>query len=241
MFPSEPIHREKEQGMAECIPMQKHYRFVRLLLQPVAKIYFRLRVTGEENLPRQGGLLLAANHCSYLDPPLIGVGLSRQICYLAKEELFRIPLFGLLLRWFGTYSVNRKQGDIRAVRTMLRLLQEDKALLIFPEGTRSENGRLLPLEEGLAWLSLRSGVPIVPLYVSGSWRALPRGRWFPRPHPVNVIIGKTIFPESAGEDPSQKSNIERLTAQVTQALLALRNQIEPLEDEAGLKNPIGKP
>ena len=162
--------------------MQLHYRIHWYLLKPLIQSYFRLQTWGCENIPQTGPVLLAANHSSYLDPPLIALAIPRQITFLAKEELFRIPLFGRYIRWVGTHPVSRGQGDVKAMRSALKLLGENKALLVFPEGTRSFDGELQPLENGVSWLSLKTGAPLIPVYVAGQIRRCREKRFSPDRH-----------------------------------------------------------
>lgn len=174
--------------------MQFHYKVQWHLLRPIVRSYFRLSAQGCEHIPPSGPLLLAANHCSYLDPPLIALGLPRQITFLAKAELFSVPIFSQLIRWNGAFPVARGQGDMKALRQALRLLQEEKALLVFPEGTRSPDGRLQPLESGVSWLAIKSGAPVVPLYIGGTYEAFSREAKWPRPSKVHITVGPLLHP-----------------------------------------------
>lgn len=198
--------------------MQFHYKIQWFPLRLLARSYFRLTVKGIEHIPPTGPILLAANHCSYLDPPMIGLGLPRQISFLAKQELFRIPLLGMWLRWVGSFPVARGQGDMKALRTSLRLLKDDAVILLFPEGTRSHDGTLQPLETGVAWLAIQSGAPVLPVYVVGTQRAMPRGAWFPRPYRVIVDFGECLQSPNYETKPGRKE-IEQFTKQL-QAVLS---------------------
>jgi 1-acyl-sn-glycerol-3-phosphate acyltransferase len=214
--------------------MSFFYRFHWQLLWPIVRSYFRLSVQGGEQIPSTGPILLAANHCSYLDPPLIALGIPRQLTFLAKAELFSYPILAGWFRRIGVYPVARGQGDARAVRTALRLLRESKALLLFPEGTRSSNGELQPLEEGVAWLSLKSGVLIVPVYLSGTFRSFPRQAWFPRPVRVRMGVGAPIWPGSIAPDRPQAERIVALNERLKQELIRLKNHQE-FQNAAGTR------
>lgn len=189
--------------------MTMWYRFVWFFLQPLVRLYFRLTVEGKENMPKTGPVLLASNHCSHLDPPLIALSVFRRLTFLAKEELFSVPVLGSLILSFGAHPVARRQGDVKAIRTALRLLKEGDVLLIFPEGTRSEDGHLQIFENGLAWLSLRAGVPVVPMHITGTYEAYPKGARFPRPAKVHVRLGAPIYPET-GRNENNSVNSERV-------------------------------
>src|SRR3989441_13165289 len=129
---------------------------------------------------------------SLLDPPLVGGVVPRQLSFLAKAELFRIPLFGPLIRRLNARPVRREGPDPGALRMALRVLEEDGALLIFPEGTRGAEGVLRPAKAGAGMLAVKSGAPVVPVYISGSGRAWPRGQRLFRPAKVTVAFGPPL-------------------------------------------------
>ena len=155
----------------------------------LGRAWFRLSVVGADRVPREGRLLLAANHVSVLDPALIGAVLPRELDFLAKTELFDIPGFGALIRRLNAHPVDRSGSDSTALRLALRLLGDGRAVLVFPEGTRGTEGRLGPARAGAGMLAALSEAPVVPVYVQGSGRALPRGAIVPRPARVTVTFG----------------------------------------------------
>lgn len=175
--------------------MEWWYRFWWLILQPLVKVYFRLSTVGQDHVPLEGPVLIASNHCSHLDPPLVALALRRQVNFLAKKELFSVPFVGFVIRWFGGYPVVRGKSDFKAIRTILRLMKNQKMLLMFPEGTRSETGAIQPLENGLPWLAMKSGAQVLPVYVEGTYHAFPRKAWFPRPFKVRVWVGEALDPK----------------------------------------------
>ena len=167
------------------------------ILKPIAvvlmRLLFRLEVVSPGLVPATGPVLIVSNHVSLLDPPLVGGAAPRPLFFMAKEELFRIPLFGRLIRGLNARPVRRDGSDTRALKAALAQLQEGHALLVFPEGTRGEEGQ--PLREGkpgVGMLAVLSGAPVVPVYVSGSGAALPRGRTLPRPARVRVTFGPPL-------------------------------------------------
>jgi 1-acyl-sn-glycerol-3-phosphate acyltransferase len=166
------------------------------ILKPLAvflmRTWFGLRVRGAEHIPSSGPALIVSNHQSILDPPLIGGATGRQIYFLAKAELFRIPIFGPLIRALHARPVRREGSDPRALRTAAVLLKEGKALLVFPEGTRSLDGRLGEGKPGVGMLAVTSGAPVVPAYVSGTLEALPKGAVWPRRSQVSVSFGPAL-------------------------------------------------
>ncbi len=173
------------------------------ILKPIAvalmRLLFRLEVVRPELVPATGPVLLVSNHVSVLDPPFVGAAAPRPLYFMAKEELFRIPLFGRLIRALNARPVRRDGSDTRALKAALALLEEGRALLVFPEGTRGEEGQ--PPREGKAgvgMLAVLSGAPVVPVFVSGTGAALPRGRSLPRPSRVRVTFGPPLTFKMAG-------------------------------------------
>ncbi|MBI3393353.1 MAG: 1-acyl-sn-glycerol-3-phosphate acyltransferase [Nitrospirae bacterium] len=170
------------------------YRFVRTVIRLAAAVLFRIRVRGQENIPDSGGAIIAANHASYLDPPIVGGSIRRQLRYMAAEELFRIPVFGPLIRSVGSFPVKRGEDDRSALREAVRQLKRGHLLLVFPEGTRSVDGELGEGKAGIGFIALHAGVPVIPAFVRGAREALPRGRWWVKPVRVTVRFGPPIAP-----------------------------------------------
>jgi 1-acyl-sn-glycerol-3-phosphate acyltransferase len=168
------------------------YGVLKPLVVFLMRVWFGLRVRGAEHIPSSGPALIVSNHQSLLDPPAIGGAARRQIYFLAKAELFRIPLFGRLIRAVHARPVRREGSDPRALRTAALLLEEGKALLVFPEGTRSLDGRLGEAKPGVGMLAVTSGAPVVPAYVSGTLEALPKGAAWPRRSQVSVSFGPAL-------------------------------------------------
>jgi 1-acyl-sn-glycerol-3-phosphate acyltransferase len=165
------------------------YAVLKPLALLIMRLLFRLEGRGTEHVPARGPVLLVANHSSLLDPPLVGAVAPRQLSFMAKAELFRVPLFGALIRRLNARPVRREGADAGALRTALRVLQEGGVLLMFPEGTRGPEGALREPKPGAAMLAVMSGAPVVPVFIQGSGRAWPRGRTLPRPAKVRVTFG----------------------------------------------------
>jgi len=178
------------------------------------------RVTGREHVPMTGGFIFAANHTSHFDPPLLAIASPRQLTYLAKIELFRIPLLGALIRNLGAFPVNRGGRDTRAIDTAAAYLRAGHALAMFPEGTRSLDGRLGPVKSGAARLAIKAHVPIVPVNIRGSFEAWPK-HGVPRPHPVTIRIGSPLPPPGAAPD---EGDYRELTARLNEAMQALAKE-----------------
>ncbi|HET7876256.1 MAG TPA: lysophospholipid acyltransferase family protein [Methylomirabilota bacterium] len=197
------------------------------LLKPVAvalmRLYFRVERRGREHVPRTGPVLIASNHVSVLDPPLVGGMAPRPVYFLAKEELFRIPLLGELIRRLNARPVRRDGTDTRALRTALGLLEAGRAVLIFPEGTRSRDGRLGPGKPGAGMLAVVSGAPVVPVFISGTERALPPGGGVPRPKKVRVTFGPPLTFKS-GKDDGRKERYREAANEMMRAIAQLGEQ-----------------
>src|SRR5712692_4334720 len=148
------------------------------IMRALFTVFFRVlgawEVRGQENVPRQGAVLIAPNHLSFLDPPLIGCALRRPGWFMAKAELFNIPGFAWLIRGMHAYPVRRGVVDRAALKRTLEYLKEGELVCVFPEGTRSARGELGPIEIGIGMLALKSGAPIVPVGIRGTDQRLPR-------------------------------------------------------------------
>jgi 1-acyl-sn-glycerol-3-phosphate acyltransferase len=196
------------------------------ILKPLAvlamRLCFRLESRGTEHVPARGPVLIVANHVSVLDPPLVGGASPRHLSFLAKAELFRIPLFGGLIRRLGARPVRREGADAGALRTALRVLKEGGALLVFPEGTRGQEGRFGPAKPGAGMLAVLGDAPVIPVYISGSGRAWPRGRRLPRPARVTVTFGPPLS-LTVGGSASRKDDYEAVSRQMMAAIEGLRD------------------
>lgn len=170
------------------------WRIPQGLAQAVCSLWLRLEVRGLEYVPTAGAGLLLSNHQSFLDPPLVAVQIKRPVSFVARESLFRIPLFGRLLRRNFTIPINREGAGPAAIREILRRLDEGFLVGLFPEGTRSADGALGEFKPGFAALVRRSRVPIYPAGIAGANRALGRGSWLIRPVRVCVVYGEPLLP-----------------------------------------------
>jgi len=190
------------------------YSFAKLSCAVPLHLLWRLKVIGEENIPRDGAAIIAANHVSYFDPPAVGVASRRELHYMAKEELFSIPVLGFLISKANSFPVDRKRGDHAAIKRSLEILKKGEALMMFPEGTRNLDGTLRA-QLGIALLVARSGAPVVPAYVSGT-RNLRR---FPQ---ITVRFGTPLH-----FDTSKKASREELAKwaeTIMQGIFALKEE-----------------
>jgi|CXWL01.1.fsa_nt_gi 1-acyl-sn-glycerol-3-phosphate acyltransferase len=178
-------------------------------------LFFPVRVQGRENIPPKGAFLLACNHVSYLDPMVMGIVTGRRLSYMAKDDLFKRPVLGYILKSLGTFPVKRNSADKRAIRESLDRLKRGLPLLLFPEGTRHGSQGERKIEAGVGFLALKANVPVVPVFIQGSDQVLPPGAKFFRRNKVFVRYGKPIIF-------SQNADYEDVARQVMNSILALR-------------------
>jgi 1-acyl-sn-glycerol-3-phosphate acyltransferase len=175
------------------------YRVCRLITVGISRAFFPGRVTGRDNLPSDGPYILAPVHRSYLDWLIVARVTSKpRLRYIAKAEIWKSGPVGRLLEALGAFPVNRSGADRDALERCRAVLAGGEPLVMFPEGTRRTGPVVEDLREGVAYLAMRAGVPVVPVGIGGSERAMPRGSVFPRPHRVDVVVGPPLFPPVTG-------------------------------------------
>lgn len=159
----------------------------------IFKLFFRLKVTGQQNIPLDGPFIIVANHSSLLDPVILGVSVRPKVIFVATAYLFKIGWLGYLLRKANSIPVQR-ENDISSLRRALKILQQGGVLGIFPEGGVDRQKDDLPIKAGAAYLATKVGVPIVPIKIKGADKVLPRGAKFIRSlHKIEVEIKKPIY------------------------------------------------
>ncbi|MBS1704810.1 MAG: 1-acyl-sn-glycerol-3-phosphate acyltransferase [Armatimonadetes bacterium] len=182
-----------------------------------------LKSVGEHNVPMDGGIILAPNHVSHLDPPATACGTRRALTFMAKEELFKPPIFGPLIRSLGAFPVRRGTGDTEAIKTAIELLKQDRAVLVFPEGTRGDGVSMNAVNLGVSMLAKRTGAKVVPVGIVGSHIALGKGKKLRR-HRITVAYGEPITYEGTaleGEgDREHRERFAHILAERIQALCA---------------------
>ena len=181
------------------------YSLARLLLDGLVGVASGWQVRGREHVPRTGGLIVASNHISFLDPPLIGTAAVRELHYLAKEELFKPPVFGWLIRTFNAIPIRRGMADLSGMTRAIEVLKSGDALVMFPEGSRMRDGELHPARPGVGMLAVGGNAKIVPCFISGSDRP---NQWFLRRTKLRVRFGpartwQELAGELAGEPPGR--------------------------------------
>ena len=155
------------------------YRYIRFIGRYIFfPLVFRFKYYGTENIPREGGLLIASSHQSYLDPPLIGCASTRPVYFLARKTLFKNMLFGWLIRKLHANPIERGGSDTKGIRNIIKILASGKTAIMFPEGTRTKDGSLRQLKPGMVMFAQRADVPILPTIVYGAYEAWPRNKKF---------------------------------------------------------------
>ncbi|MCZ2829992.1 lysophospholipid acyltransferase family protein [Modestobacter sp. VKM Ac-2986] len=207
------------------------YLLVRFVLRPLVFVVFRPTVVGRENVPLTGPVILASNHLSFIDSIGIPLVAPRRVAYLAKAEYWRGPGFSgwvsrTLFTALGALPVERQdhRAAQAALDTAMGVLRDGGAFGIYPEGTRSRDGRLARGKTGVAWLALTADCPVVPVAVIGTDRVQPIGARWPRPHKVSVTFGEPlVFPEHRGQAGSNRARRE-VTDRVMESIAALSGQ-----------------
>ena len=176
---------------------KKWFWSVRWTCRLFCLLFFRMRTYGRENIPKKGPFLLISNHQSYLDPILCAVPITRRIGFLARESLFTHWLFGGLIRSLGTIPLKLGEADISAMRKVIDVLKEGRGVCLFPEGTRSLDGKITPFKPGFGLLCRRGKAAVVPVVIDGAFECWPRHKKLFSPGSIVVCYGKTISAEQA--------------------------------------------
>lgn len=190
----------------------RFYYWVRTIIGPLVRLLFPMRVVGRENIP-DGGALLCANHANGWDPILIAVALPRDARFtvMGKEEIFKIPVLGWLLRKAGMFPVRRGGNDLTAMKTAMQSLTDGKQLLVFPEGTRVDHPGQVEAKGGVVVMATRTGTPLVPVYCGGKHKFLRR---------TTVVFGQPYIPQIAGRRPTPEEN-QQAAAEILRRAYAL--------------------
>lgn len=169
------------------------YHFLHVLVYIIAKPLFRYKAVGAEHIPKKGSAILASNHASYLDPLFVGLGVWRRINYLAKKEIFRNMLLNYLLKkLFRSIPVDRDQIKKNTLRIIYQLLRNNEILLMFPEGTRTYDGKLMEPKLGIGMIAYNTQIPVVPVYINGSYNIWSRNSRFIRFKSCSVFFGTPV-------------------------------------------------
>ena len=162
------------------------------VVSPVLHTYFRVKIYGAEIVPQSGPIVVVSNHASYFDPPIVSCSVRRPVSFMAKEELFKIPLFKQAIELYGAYPVKRNAADRGAIASAVSSLKQGWATGIFLQGTRTPDGKITNPKLGAATIAAKAGAPLLPICLWGTQEILSGGSSFPRPVPITVRIGKLI-------------------------------------------------
>jgi 1-acyl-sn-glycerol-3-phosphate acyltransferase len=194
------------------------YQIIRTILYIFFKVFNRIEVIGSENVPKNGGVIIAANHISYLDPPVLGVALKRRPTYIAKEGLFHIPFIGGIVR-ACCFPVKRDKPQPSIIKEAVTRLKKGGVLVLFPEGSRSADGNFLDAKRGVGMIAGISVVPVVPTLIQGTDRALPVGAKLLRPAKIKVVFGSAL---TIGEKEKDKICQERISREIMDNIKKLK-------------------
>jgi 1-acyl-sn-glycerol-3-phosphate acyltransferase len=199
------------------------------------KVYFRSHYYNAERVPAKGPVVLASNHASFLDPPLVGSGLNRGINYLARENLFRFPVMGWVLHQWQVVPVDREGGGAKGLKAILERLLAGGGIILFPEGTRTRDGKLQPARSGIGLTVIKSTAPVVPVRVFGSFEAYGRHMLLPRPRRLAVKYGRPMFFEELRAEARicSKPRLKEIYQQVADDIMAAIAKLEPCRDVEG--------
>lgn len=190
------------------------YRILQPIVRWLIRIYHRARVEGLERVPLEGPLILVGNHLSLLDPFYIGAFFPRKIRFMAKKESFRHPVARFFLNQFRAFPVDRGKADLTSLKTALGVLRDGEVLGMFPEGGRRETAPMRELKQGAAYLALKTGTPIIPVYIEGTDRSLPRNAKWIRPHRIRIVVGECI---KLGVDRAGRRAEEQISEEILRA------------------------
>mgnify|MGYP001019967909 CR=1 FL=1 len=188
--------------------------FLRLIVSAIFAVFYRVEVINANNVPESGPVLICANHNGIMDMFFIGYKIKRYVHYMAKEELFKIPLLGYIIKCLGAFPVKRGKGDVSAIKTVFKLLDEGKIVGIFPEGTRTRGKRKkdIKIKPGAAMIALRSGVDVIPVAVKGNYRLFSK---------VKVVFGKPFKIEAEEGKKYRNSELEKISEGIMKRVYAL--------------------
>jgi 1-acyl-sn-glycerol-3-phosphate acyltransferase len=203
--------------------MGRTYQVCATISALVAKTLFSFRAYGSQNIPREGGCILAMNHESYLDPPLAGISVPREIFYLARKTLMKWPVLGPIFPKLNVIPVDQERADMSALKTVIKQVRAGHCTVIFPEGSRTLDGQLQPAQAGLGLVMAKTRCTVVPARIFGAHEAFPRGG---RPHffrPITLVIEPPMTFADAEFEGDGRELYQRLSERVMQRIAQIKN------------------
>ena len=207
--------------MLRKILNRRWYGFCRMCCEVFCRLCFRMRIYGKENIPEKGPFLLISNHQSFLDPLFCGAPTKKHLHFLARDTLFRNKFFGWLIHSVNTIPVRRGQADLTAMKKIIAILKDGDAVCLFPEGTRTTDGKIRPFKPGFGLIAKRASAPVVPVLIDGAFEAWPKHKKIFSPgHQITVTYCKAITPEHI-----QDTDDHKLAQTLTDTLGQLQSQL----------------
>ena len=188
------------------------------LVSPILHTYFRIKIYGADNVPKSGAAIAVSNHASYFDPPVLSNCVGRPIAFMAKEELFKVPVFKQGIELYGAYPVKRSTGDRAALRATTTALESGWIAAIFLQGTRSNDAKITDPKLGAAWIAAKAQVPLLPISLWGTEKIL-KGSSFPKPVGLTVRIGEIIAPPPS----TKKADLQAVTEECATLINSLHD------------------
>jgi 1-acyl-sn-glycerol-3-phosphate acyltransferase len=211
------------------LTMRPFYGFFHYLAQCFHTVWFRGEVVGTDNFPTDGPFLIAANHASHFDPPIVGSHVPRQMRFFARKSLWSNRGLAWWLNQVETIPVERDSGDVGAVKRVLQALKENRAVVLFPEGTRTTDGQLQKAKAGVGLMACKTGVPVVPCRVYGSFTAFGRGTTIPRfGTPIDIVFGPPISAAQYDDPAAGKARYEQAAQRIMDRIAALPPPVYPV-------------
>jgi 1-acyl-sn-glycerol-3-phosphate acyltransferase len=215
------------------------FKLSRFFVSRLFRLYFRIEFKGVENVPREGAMIVAPNHVSYIDPMWVSIPLDRPLRYMTWDKMVGLPLLGKVMRAYGAFpvKVDTPSGDRAALRHSLDQLRTGGGLMIFPEGGRTRDGKLMPFKPGVIRLALDTGVPIVPVTIIGGYEAYAAHHLFPRPYKLKVIYHKPIKLSPPADDSQTKEYVREQTERLRSIIAsALPSETLPLGEQPAMES-----
>jgi len=202
--------------------MNRWYWGFYYLVTVIARLFFRFRIVHPERRLLTGPVILAMNHESYLDPPLVGIASGREVYFLARKTLLDLPVFRWLLPKLNVVPVDQQGTDRSALKALIRIVKAGHATVVFPEGARTLDGQLQPVQPGIGFVIAKTLAPVLPMRIFGAHEAMPRGRKRVRLRRITIVFGEPIQFTNADLEPRSKEVYQRLSERVMERIAALQ-------------------